>query len=50
MVNIRDSAEFATTSHFGMPAKPNDLQLDVVYRNPDRDLRMSCRISKHNYF
>src|SRR3984893_10468675 len=34
MVNIRDSAEFATTSHFGMPAKPNDLQLNVVYRNP----------------
>jgi hypothetical protein len=48
MVNIRDSAEFATTSHFGMPAEPNNLQLDLVYRNPGQDLRMSCRIKKHN--
>jgi hypothetical protein len=48
MVNIRDSAEFATTSHFGMPAEPNNLQLDLVYRNPGQDLRMSCRINKHN--
>ena len=48
MVNIRDLAEFATTSRFGMPAEPNDLQLDLVYRNPGHDLRMTCRINKHN--
>ena len=48
MGNIRDSAEFATTSHFGMPVKPHNLQLDLVYRNPGQNLRISCRINKHN--
>jgi hypothetical protein len=48
MVNIRDLAEFAITSHFGMPAKPSNLQLDLVYRNLGQGLRMSCRINKHN--
>ncbi len=31
-----------------MPAEPRDLQLDLVYRNPGRDLRTPCRINKHN--
>jgi hypothetical protein len=48
MVNIRDSAEFATTSRFGMPAEPRDFQLDLVHRNPGQDLRMLCRINKQN--
>ena len=49
MVNIRDSAEFATTSHFGMPAKPNDLQLDVVYRNPGQAYACSVVSTSTNH-
>ncbi len=48
MENIRDSVEFATTSRFGMPGESKALQLDVAHRNPIQDLRMSCRIHKHN--
>ncbi len=47
-MNIRDSAEFATISRFGMPVEHRDLQLDLVYRTPDQTYARPCRINKHN--